>query len=132
MTTSLRITSLLAGVTLAGGLVAGCELDGDTDDLTMTTQDLVACYQPPSLPYQSVQMRSIHNAYTRAESIFDQFAFHRVRNQEWDIRSQPVTNIYGPARDDNDWYVYHSVSESRRCDKLSDCLTLLKGYHDAV
>lgn len=143
-----RFVSLLAGIALAGSLCAGCELDADADldtdaDADLEEPDLpsdpsaqalapLTCYRPPALPYQDIQQRSIHNAYTRAESIFDQLAFHRVRNMEWDIRSQPVTNIYGPTRDDNDWYVYHSVSESRRCDKLSDCLTLLKAYHDAV
>ena len=132
------MVSLIVGLALTSGLGSGCDLDGSSDDDpgTATSRAEIgsaACSQGPApLHYQEIQQRSIHNAYTRAESIVDQLAFHRVRNMEWDIRSQPVTHIYGPTRDDNDWYVYHSVSESRRCDKLSDCVTLLKGYHDAV
>ncbi len=131
------LRSLVVGLSLASAIGAGCmasdedEIDPPVADTTNSLGD-TACQQPPALHYQDIQQRSIHNAYTRAESIVDQLAFHRVRNMEWDIRSQPVSNIYGPTRDDNDWYVYHSVSESRRCDKLSDCVTLLKGYHDAV
>ena len=120
---------------LALAVAGGCLISDEPTAATGAAEQAVgetACQQPPALRYQDIQQRSIHNAYTRAESIVDQLAFHRVRNMEWDIRSQPVTNIYGPTRDDNDWYVYHAVHESRRCDKLSDCITLLKAYHDAV
>jgi hypothetical protein len=54
---------------------------------------------------------------------------------EWDIRSQPPTNICGTEHaPNNDWFMYHSIgpTDLGRCDHLSDCLKLLAGFHNAV
>lgn len=84
------------------------------------------------LRYNDIQQKSIHNVYTMAESVIDQLVYYNIRNMEIDLRAQPVENIYGPRLQDNDWYMYHSVHESRRCQKLSDFLRLIRAFHDAV
>jgi hypothetical protein len=84
------------------------------------------------LPYDQVAQKSIHNAYAMAEALIDQLVYFGIRSLELDLRANPPE---GPCSQelwpDNDWFVYHTILE-RRCRRLSDCLRLLRAYHDAV
>lgn len=82
--------------------------------------------------YHQIQQKSLHNAFASAESMIAQFAYFGIRNVEWDLRPQPVESIAGPRLNRNDWYVYHSVHESRHFHQLSDGLRLLQAFHNAV
>jgi hypothetical protein len=81
-----------------------------------------------------VQQRAIHNAYRHGvrEGLMDQLIYYRVRNLEWDIHAaKPYT---AERFLENDWYMYHTTvaEDLGRCHMLSDCLRLLKAFHDAV
>ncbi len=84
--------------------------------------------------YNEVAMKSVHNAYQRDESIPDMLGFHHLRSVEIDIHDSNERDHW--AELDRDWYVYHNTGvgadSSSTCRKLSDCLRLLRAYHQAV
>ncbi|RJS21924.1 hypothetical protein DRW03_16485 [Corallococcus sp. H22C18031201] len=90
------------------------------------------------LRYNQVYQRSLHNAYEMGKSagVMDQLVYYGIRDVEWDLRSQPISNVCGtdhhPA---NDWYVYHSPwqpSDYGRFNTLSDGLRLLAAFQSAM
>lgn len=85
----------------------------------------------PPLRYNEVSQRSLHNAYAASAPLFDQLAYHRIRNIELDIHSESPCPICGPTLNTNDWFVYHTVLEPRSCHTLSGCLKMVRAFHDA-
>lgn len=80
--------------------------------------------------YDEVVMKAIHNSYQRDEPLIDQLLFHRARNVEIDIH-----NGKGADAPAGQWYVYHidlPTQDGSSCTMLSDCLGLLKAFHDAI
>lgn len=96
--------------------------------------------------YDQQRVRSIHNAYAKEQSIFDQLTHYAVRSLELDLvptkcdRSvwgdscpSECTGVDCGARDD-DWFVYHAqviLPDEHRtsCLRLSDCLGELSAFH---
>jgi len=117
-----------------------CGLDPDGDgNTTPGTVCAAECPAPWSeseatLHYDQVQQRSIHNAYLKEkrEGLMDQLVYYRLRNLEWDIHSESPYSF--ERRSNNDWYMYHVAAADQigRCNLLSDCLKLLRAFHDAV
>ncbi|WP_217430930.1 Ca2+-dependent phosphoinositide-specific phospholipase C [Sphingomonas bacterium] len=90
---------------------------------------------PASDPrYNEVAMKSVHNAYQRDESLPDMLGFHHLRSVEIDIHDSNERDQWPELN--RDWYVYHNTGvgadDSSTCRKLSDCLRLLRAYHQAV
>ncbi len=84
----------------------------------------------PGPRYNEVQQKSVHNAYDHYEPFFDQIVFHRAHSVEIDINN---TKRLRPDLT-GDWYVYHIDApglNNTSCDKLSDCLGVLRAYGDA-
>ncbi len=80
--------------------------------------------------YNEVQQKSVHNAYDHDEPFFDQIVFHRAHSVEIDINNTKRLR----ASLTGDWYVYHidaPALNNTSCDKLSDCLQVLRAYGDA-
>lgn len=101
--------------------------------------------EPPaeaSTRYDQRPMRSIHNAYAKDTSLFDQLAHHAVRSLELDLVPTKCDDGGCPpecvdldcgARDD-DWFVFHPRfllpdEHQTSCLRLSDCLEELRDFH---
>ncbi|MBL8611250.1 MAG: chitobiase/beta-hexosaminidase C-terminal domain-containing protein [Myxococcales bacterium] len=86
---------------------------------------------PSQLRYAEVQQKSVHNAYERDEPLFDQLVYHRVRSVELDVHNGQGGKPDVPG----DFYVYHEdlpLFRDTSCDRLSQCLGVLAGFHRAV
>ncbi|MBC7975109.1 MAG: hypothetical protein H7138_09005, partial [Myxococcales bacterium] len=89
------------------------------------------------LRYDQVYQRSLHNAYQtdKHAGVIDQLVYYGVRDLEWDLRSQPPSNVCGLEHaPNNDWFTYHAAAplQDGRFYRLSDGLQLLAGFHAAV
>lgn len=92
--------------------------------------------------YDQLPVRSIHNAYAKDASLFEQLAHHAVRSLELDIVPTKCDDGGCPsecagldcgARDD-DWFVFHPRvflpdEHETSCLRLSDCLEDLRAFH---
>jgi hypothetical protein len=79
--------------------------------------------------YDEMQAKASHNSYERSESLFDQLVYHGVHGLELDIHTGK-----GSAAPAGDFYVYHAdvpTFDKTSCSRLSDCLRVLRAYHDA-
>ncbi|AKV01096.1 hypothetical protein AKJ09_07759 [Labilithrix luteola] len=84
-----------------------------------------------STRYDQVIQKSSHNAYGRAEPLFDQIVWHGIRSIELDVHASKA----GRPAPVGDWFVYHEdfpMFRDTSCNALSDCLVQLKAFHDAV
>lgn len=80
--------------------------------------------------YNEVRQKSAHNSFQKMESVLDQMVYHRIRSLEFDFHNSKATR----SSLKGDWYVYHInvVDANTSCDRLSDCLKLLRAFHDAT
>ena len=96
---------------------------------------------PPTLGdprYDEVAGKGAHNAYQRDESFPDMLGFHHLRSLEIDIHDSEEHDHWPELTRDR--YVYHNVAHfggtfshtQSSCRKLTDCLHLLRAYHQAV
>jgi calcium-dependent phosphoinositide phospholipase C len=101
-------------------------------------------YPLTSLSYNQIQQKSSHNSFEKAESIFDQLVYHRIRNLDFDINPSKRGRI--PL--DHDFWVYHwdanyntwshgylglyGTFDFTRCATLAGCLRLVKAFHEAI
>ncbi|MBU8897599.1 hypothetical protein KRR26_18440 [Corallococcus sp. M34] len=77
-------------------------------------------------PYNEVRQKSSHNAYQRDEALLEQLVFHGIRSIELDVHNGKG----GRPRTPGDWFVYHdSSAPGTSCDRLSDCLDVLRAFH---
>lgn len=95
-----------------------------------------------STRYDQRPMRSIHNAYAKQASLFEQLDRHGVRSLELDVVPTKCADGACPpecagrdcaARDD-DWFVFHPRvffpdEHQTSCIRLSDCLSELRNFH---
>jgi hypothetical protein len=83
--------------------------------------------QPPRL--NEVQQKATHNSYQRDESVFDQLLYHGVRALEFDLHTSRIGRSVP-----QDWFVYHVLPspEDTNCARFSDCLRVVKAFHDAM
>lgn len=82
-------------------------------------------------PYDRAIQKSVHNAYDKAEPLFDQLVWHRARSVELDIH----VGRAGETAPAGDWFVYHEDYPFLRdttCERFSDCLGQLAAFHAAV
>ncbi len=84
----------------------------------------------PSVRYDEVRQKSIHNAYGRNEPLFDQLVYHRARSVELDLHTGKSLSPNVPR----DWYVYHEniIDAGTSCQRLSHCLEVIAAFHRAV
>lgn len=131
------------GFLLVVGLAALCGSfgsgqDGSKECIVSSLTAATALHAPAvsaadsgSTRYDQAIQKSSHNAYGRAEPLFDQLVWHGIRSIELDVHASKA----GRPAPNGDWFVYHEdypLLRDTSCNALSDCLGQLKAFHDAV
>jgi hypothetical protein len=77
--------------------------------------------QPLTLLFNHVRQRHSHNSYEKAENLMDQLTYHRIRAIELDLHWDAPPG---------EWRVYHDDPSKTNCQYLSECLWILKRFHN--
>jgi hypothetical protein len=115
-----RLLSVASGLALACASRAVAGDGGSPASAPSPSSNLVT--------YDRAVQKSVHNAYDRAEPLYDQLVWHRVRSLELDIHVGKA----GAAAASGDWFVYHEdlpLLRNTSCTMLGDCLDQLAAFH---